>query len=303
MEAAPHGKGFSLGSQLSLERLTTEEKTTELVRSALGPMFKDLVSLVRGILARIRKQMEAKSLPRGPLKSALLEFEETLERVKIRGSLLMTSVLKTIPSTYTDPSTGRTFHSFQIIGFFGEFVDSEKKRAQKISELLDARDKDDSEIRLALDKFLRPMEQLITWLQELAFHGMTGSELISELIGRGPAGLTENWAAAVCYLSSMEVLVNRKFAEMNLQIDPKEARSFRSRFGKVFDALKQQGFEVSELDLLLRDAFWELRARIIHNGYSPTHDELEHITKWVKRVLTIETFRRSPDIHTNHDEA
>lgn len=274
----------------SWEQLTAEENTAELVKSTLGPMFKDLVSLVRGILARIRKQMESMPLPRGPLKGALLELEQTLERVKIRGALFLTVVLKTIPSTYTDPATGRTFHSFQIIEFFGKFIDSEKKKAQKISELLDARAKDDDEIRLALEKFLRPKEQLMTWLQELAFHGMSGSELISELVGMGPAGLGENWAAAVCYLSSMEVVVNRKFTEMDLKIDPKEKKSFRKRFAKLFDALKKQGFEVSELDMLLKDAFWELRARVVHSGYSPTNEELEQIIKWVKRVLTIETF-------------
>ncbi len=253
-------------------------------------MFKDLVSLVRGILARVRKQMESSPLARRAMKNSLLDFEQTLERVKVRGLLFLSTLLKTIPSTYTDPSTGRTFNSYQAIVLFGKVIDSEKRKAQKISEQLDDPKKDEAEVRSALEKFLKPKEQLMTWLQELVFHGMSGIELISELVGIGPAGLTENWAAAVCYLSSMEVVVNRKATELNLSTDIKESDSFRNRFEKLFETLKKRGFEVSELDILLKDAFWKLRARVVHNGYSPTNDELEQISRWVKKVLAIETF-------------
>ena len=219
-------------------------------------------------------------------------MERMLERLKIQGSIFAVTVLwKFYQNTEYPPHpvTGKPLTPTLAGETFGKMVDSDKRSLRKILGLLDE-EKDDAKILVALEKYLRPKEQLLTWIEELSFlffkrSGLTAQAMINELIGIAPAGVDENWAAAVCYLSSMEPVIDKKFRELGLKKEEREG--FQSRFRRVVTALRERGVQVSELDVLLQGAFWELRHKVIHESYCPTFEETVRIANWVKKVLAL----------------
>jgi hypothetical protein len=266
------------------------EKPSE--RADLPPFVREFASLAKGQIQRIRTEMARLPLPRTFLRTSLLDVEKMLERLKIQGTIYVVTVLwKFYPATEYPPHpiTGKPLTPTLAGETFGKMVDSDKRSLRKILGLLEE-EKEDTKVLAALEKYLRPKEQLLTWIEELSalfFNraGLTAQSMINELIGIAPAGVDENWAAAVCYLSSMEPVIDKKFRELGLKKEEKEG--FQGRFQKVVMALRGRGVQVSELDVLLQGAFWELRHKVIHEGYRPSFEETVRITNWVKKVLAL----------------
>jgi hypothetical protein len=196
-----------------------------------------------------------------------------------------------IQNPLSNPVTGQPLNSSLVSSGLAKTFDPAKKKIKKLLDLLDAPDSNDWEIRNVLERFIQPGESLLTMLQEVFFRGLAGRDLISELIGRRPAGINENWAASVCYLSAMEIVVNRKFKEMGLGGSVREG--FQNRFQKIVSSLREQGVRVGELDTLLQSAFWEIRHKVVHEGYCPTHEETQQIVEWVNRVFALEMLGKS----------
>jgi len=99
-----------------------------------------------------------------------------------------------------------------------------------------------------------------------------------------PAGLDENWAAANCYLSAMEIVVNKKLREEGIET---EARDFANKFKDLLRALENRGVRVSGLEKELPPLFWRLRHEVVHAGYSPTQEDLDLVILWVKKVIRL----------------
>jgi hypothetical protein len=258
----------------------------------LPPIVREFAYLAKGLIQRIRNYMARLPLSRGLLRSSLLEVEKMLERLKIQGGIFLVTALWRFykAAEYPPhPVTGKPLTPALAGETLGKMVDSDKRSLRKILEMLDA-EKDDAKVLAALEKYLRPKEQLLTWIEELSSlffktSGLTAQAMISELIGLSPAGVDENWAAAVCYLSCMEPVIDKKFRELGLKKEEKEG--FQGRFRKVVMVLRERGVQVSELDVLLQGAFWELRHKVIHEGYHPSFEETVRIASWVKKVLAL----------------
>jgi len=127
---------------------------------------------------------------------------------------------------------------------------------------------------------------------------------ISEFLSAFPQ-FTENWSIAVCYLTAMEIVVKNKLKELGLmptgefkkdavENKPKEqeqepTRGFKKHYEDLLKYLKNKGIEVSELEKQLPKTFWDIRNKVVHEGYSPSFEELEIITKYIEKLLALLT--------------
>jgi len=108
---------------------------------------------------------------------------------------------------------------------------------------------------------------------------------ISELLGIVDRwGMSERWAVAACYLTALEIVVNKKLKELGIESSDK----FKEKFRQLVKALSEKGVDVGELEKKLPEVFWELRNKVIHEGYEPKEDELNTIVEWTMKI--IETF-------------
>ncbi len=76
--------------------------------------------------------------------------------------------------------------------------------------------------------------------------------------------INENWAPAVLLLQSIETVINKKLLEKG---EDWEKIIFKDRLPKL-------GIEIKGGDIILNNAFWDLRAKVLHEGYLPNSDEL-----------------------------
>jgi len=53
--------------------------------------------------------------------------------------------------------------------------------------------------------------------------------------------------------------------------------------------LKDKGIEVSELEKQLPKVLWDIRNKVVHEGYSPSFEELEIITSYIEKFLALLT--------------
>jgi len=51
--------------------------------------------------------------------------------------------------------------------------------------------------------------------------------------------------------------------------------------------LKKEGVPIGGLDEVLPSAFWDLRNKTIHEGYSPTDEELRMVITYVEKFLEL----------------
>jgi len=107
---------------------------------------------------------------------------------------------------------------------------------------------------------------------------------ISEFLSTFPQ-FTENWSIAVCYLTAMEIAVKNKLKELGLM----PTGEFKKDYEKLLANLKDKGIEVSELEKQLPKIFWDIRNKVVHEGYSPSFEELEIITKYIEKLLALLT--------------
>lgn len=87
-------------------------------------------------------------------------------------------------------------------------------------------------------------------------------------------GLSMNWAIAASALTLMEVIVNRKYDELEIS---KEG-SFRDRYERLNS---EAGKKNVELPNLLTDAFWRIRNKVIHAGEEPSYEEVKLIIDYL----------------------
>jgi signal recognition particle subunit SEC65 len=111
-----------------------------------------------------------------------------------------------------------------------------------------------------------------------------GVAKISEFLATFPQ-FTENWSVAICYLTAMEIMVRRKLKELGV----KPTGQFKNVYETLLAKLKDKGIEVSELEKQLPKIFWDIRNKVVHEGYSPTSEELEIIIKYIEKILTLIT--------------
>ena len=93
----------------------------------------------------------------------------------------------------------------------------------------------------------------------------------------------ENWIVAIAYLQALEVVINKLVKEPNVEV-PKETR-FKDRFKAIIEKLRDKAVELAELEERLPQVFWDLRHKVVHEGYEPNKDELNTIISWTLQIL------------------
>jgi len=63
------------------------------------------------------------------------------------------------------------------------------------------------------------------------------------------------------------------------------AREFREDIRNLINILWSEGVEVQGLKELMPSTFWEVRNRVVHEGYSPSYEELRIIVEYVKKFI------------------
>jgi hypothetical protein len=81
----------------------------------------------------------------------------------------------------------------------------------------------------------------------------------------------------------MEIMVKDKLKELQLEV----AGEFKNNYKMLLEKLKNRNIEVSELEKQLPNIFWDIRNKVVHEGSSPTPEELEIITKYIEKILTL----------------
>jgi hypothetical protein len=110
---------------------------------------------------------------------------------------------------------------------------------------------------------------------------------IAIFVSRKQFGLDDKWALAACYLSAIDIVVNKKREELGLIKDPEKDRtvSFNDRFDKLIEAIESKHGELKTINKQLPKSFWKIRTDVIHYGYAPNQDELNLIVDWSQKII------------------
>lgn len=140
----------------------------------------------------------------------------------------------------------------------------------------------DEEVRRHITEFCKELEgKTMTFEIEMGIKDEL--LLLSEFSALFPI-FTPNWIIATIYLTGMEIIVKKELQRRGKELKDK----FKDNFRLLLSCLKEEGVEVAELDKLLTPILWDLRNKVIHEGYSPTDEELkiirEHVTKLMEKL-------------------
>ena len=241
------------------------------------------MSRVKGATERLGIEMEREKINRNLCRASLVELKTSLERLRYYFAKECKSYLQTIkPSDFLEtlllawatPNIEKT-----IDNKFSSLISNVDSA---IYQLGNPNYYNDEAIRKTIPNLSISLDSFLTTLSDSLSLPVTGISRIAELIAMKPAGLNENWATAICYLSSMEIVVNKKRHELQLE---NEKKDFAEKFRELLKASESRGIKMSELEKELPQAFWRIRHKVVHAGYCPKRDELELIMNWVKKVI------------------
>jgi hypothetical protein len=241
---------------------------------------------VQSILAavdKLKNLTNQSSLDRSSIRLTLLDLKAAVEAGKwtAAGAILALSSLGQLGAT-DQPSKE------QIGTQIGQFFSGLTKAIDNVISTVDnSRPSDENTIRQAVTALYWPYVDFGILFGKinivLDLDPMGGLAWISRLVAIDSLSLDERWATATCYLTALEIAVNR--AVKSLGIDASEIEEFHDKFSKVLVILGKKGRPVTGLSRMLPPAFWKLRNDVVHTGYSPTAQEMEIIIPWVREAI------------------
>ena len=245
------------------------------------------VGKVIGNLERTRREIEAEQIDRLACRSILLEIRLSLERMKLfflrQWDVYLEGVAPNDLLSTTVKVWGSGVGREQIERGFA----SRTSTIDSVTFSLDSpQHYDNAYVRRALSDLIVSMHSFADLLNSDILakfnQGLVDLRVLGEFAGTKPFGLDERWLIANSYLSALEIAVNRKRKELDVQAGK---RDFAERFSELVKALEQNGIELSGLERQLPSVFWRIRNEVVHQGYSPDQQELSLIVDWVKRIL------------------
>ena len=138
---------------------------------------------------------------------------------------------------------------------------------------------DEKSVKTSIRGFCKELEMKIVIIEdELG----KNSELLllAEFTSLFPS-FTQNWSVATVYLTAMEISVKKKLAGKGEKVKD----TFKENFRQLIACLKEDKIEISELEKALPSLFWDIRNKVIHEGYSPTDEELKLIREYIVKLL------------------
>jgi len=238
---------------------------------------------IKGYAERLRIEVNREKLDRFSHRQILVELKLSLERIRhfflketkiYLERLKPGNLLETLLLVWSSPKVEQG-----VDNYFTSLISSVDSAIYQFDTPSYYKDED---VRKSITTLIFSLDSFITNLTDALSLPLTGIAQIGELISTKLMGLDENWAVANCYLSAMEIVVNKKLKEESIET---EKGDFASKFSALLKVLGNKGIKVSELEKELPSAFWKLRHQVVHAGYSPTQDDLDLIITWVKKVI------------------
>jgi len=230
---------------------------------------------VKGYVEGLMVEVAREKLNRLSQRQLLVELKSSLERIRY-------FLLKETKSHLEKLNPANLLETKQIVDdYFTSLISSVDFAIYQLDSPSYYKDND---VRRSITDLIFSLDSFITTLTDALSLPLTGIAQIGELVSTKPAGLDENWAVANCYLSAMEIVINKKLKEEGVEAEEKD---FAYKFRTLLKVLENKGVKVSELEKELPSAFWKLRNQVVHAGYSPTREELDLITTWVRKFIKL----------------
>lgn len=239
------------------------------------------IGKLRGNAKRLWSLIEKEKIDRNEAKNVTLEMRKSFKILwSVIEEVFVEKVSDLAPDKYflLTTLTGKT--PDQLTKDFFRFAPLESDISSILYKLDDPAHYDDKTVKDELAKLIEKLEIGLTTIEVKSGIRKYGLQKIVEFTSTFPV-FTENWAVAACYLSALEIAVNKKLENLGLSLDA----GFKEKYGKLLEELKKKEIEVSELERKLPEIFWSIRHKVIHGGYAPSIEELELITTYIDRVL------------------
>lgn len=261
-----------------------EEDPIEPLRRIVGSARTDIQKVLAAV-EKLRTLTNEAAINKMYVRSALVDLKlgveggkwTTLGALLTMGGPLMENADAAAKTSFTQSSS-------LILKFF-EGVSA--KVVSAISAVDSSGSGDDAKIRQIITDLYMPFMEFGIMFEKLAMginiDPIGGLGWVSRMLETNKLSLDERWAAATCYLTAMEIAVNRAVKQLKVADNPND--EFGSRYNKVLEVMKERGKPLTGLKKQLPQAFWKLRNEVIHTGYSPTVQELEMVTHWVREML------------------
>jgi hypothetical protein len=251
-----------------------ERSSRERVGEEIGKIY--------GIIKRLEAEISQEKLTRSSCNSALTELKASLHILSFSYSVFIGLRYKwEVPISSTKLIEDYRKSVQELTKSFISFVDI------IINKLSNPTLYEDEDARKDIRNLISLLKPFLYSLSMDVQSSPTGIFQIAELVAMKPMNLDESWAVANCYLSAMEIVVNRRLREEGVKLEKKEKKYFANRFKALIKVLENRGVEISELEKELPLAFWNLRNKVVHAGYNPTQDELKLIITWVQKIIKI----------------
>jgi len=197
---------------------------------------------LRGNASRLWDLMKKAPLDRESCKNMLLDIRKSLKIIfritqdkvveYIRGlsfnqKLLLTTMLGKDPEEYVS-------EVFRWPRFESEI-------SSIISKLENPRYFSDKDVKSSISSFVENLEADLR-IVESRLDIKYGLFRIFEFLGDFPQ-FTENWAVATCYLTAMEIAVNKKLEALKLKVEG----GFKEKYKALLKKLREESVEFSEL--------------------------------------------------------
>jgi len=237
---------------------------------------------LKGYVEKLKIEVGQEKINRLSQRQILVELKSSLERIKhffLKEAKIYLEKLKPSSSFEEFLFSWKSKIEQEAESYFASLISSVNSRIYELDTPSYYKDED---VRRNMTNLIFSLDSFITDLLDKLSLPLGGIARIGELVST--VGLNENWAVASCYLSAMEIAINKRLKKESVESGEKE---FTGKFKTLLEVLEKKGIKISELEKELPPAFWKLRNQVIHAGYTPTEEELNFIITWVKKILKL----------------
>lgn len=245
------------------------------------------VGKIRGSLERLWRLSKAETLNRNECLNTIREIERSLNTIITVFEHTLVKRLREIPpdKLLISEAIIRAFTNRGVLEALSEVIVSIKSRlvpaslSSLIYQLENPAFYKDDDVKRTIVSFCNDLEKSVLLLEDML--GLkSGLLMLAEFPSRFPS-FTVNWIIGVVYLSAMEISVKKALGKRGKNIKEKFKENVRS----LISCLREEGVQIRGLEELLPSTFWDLRNKIIHEGYSPSNHELKTIVEYVTSFM------------------
>jgi len=249
---------------------------------------------LRGIIDNLKVEAKKQKIDRNECKHQLFELKTIFQSFRQHfADLLRLSVQQTRPKEMNVPALmlvmSQTFQQQDL----EKALDGLAMKINSLAtyELDNPQYHDDTKIKNSIYDIVGNLELAARICDSKVFAPLGNpTDSVSKIamfVARKQFGLDDKWALAACYLSAIDIVVNKKRGELGLVKYPEKdgSISFNDRFDQLVKAIESKHGELNTINKQLPKSFWKIRTDVIHYGYAPSQDELNLIVDWSQKII------------------